>query len=177
MVQAPPGNYSGKPRVLSTNAGLVVGAFGNICVVVWSAVPTPRTVDGLGSEYARMRSECVKFGTIVIVEDGVGLPDDLARKGLASLMDSFKASMLCMGGVQEATGFRGAAIRSAITAIHMLSEAPFPRTVTATVEECCSWIVSHCPARISGAPMTSYALVGGIAEIRREAKGKGVRAS
>ncbi len=177
MAIFPPSNISGKPRLFLLNSGLIVGAYGNICIIVWRAAPTNATAEQVGGEYGRMRSESPKFGTIIVVEEASGLPDERARKIIANHMDTFKSSMLCMGGVQEATGFRGAAIRSAMTAVNLLSTAPFPRTVTATVEECANWVVSHCPARVGNTPMSSAALVNAIAELRREAKGKGAQAS
>ena len=43
--------------------------------------------------------------------------------------------------VQEATGFRGAAIRSVILALAMTARVPYKTTTVATVREASSWLV------------------------------------
>lgn len=163
-----PGTTTRKAKLLSINEALLVGSFGNICVVIWRSPPTIAAVERVSLEYSRMKSQFPSgFAPVIIVEDGVGLPDEAARKGLADLMDMYGRSMFCMAGVQEATGFRGAAIRSVLTAIDMLSQAPYPRRLFATVEQAAPWLTQHCMAQPNSAPITAGSLIAAVTELRR----------
>jgi hypothetical protein len=166
-----------KARLLLADEKVLVGSFSNICVVVWRGVPTLDAIERVGASYTRMRGEFpTGFAPIVIVEDGVGLPEEPVRQKMADLMDRQGKSILSMAGVQEASGFRGSAIRSVLTAINLLSTATYPRKFFASVEQAVLWVLPYANPS-STLPLSTPQVVESIAELRREHKPQAARPS
>lgn len=113
----------------------------NLIVALWHDTVTLSGVAELTNVYRRMVEHYPSgFASCVIVADGVGLPEDACRRGIATTMTEIAPHVLGMCGVQEAKGFRGAAIRSVITALVMMSRAPYKTATVATTDEACEWL-------------------------------------
>lgn len=120
---------------------LVTGYWGNLVIGVWRGEPTLEAIRFHSQCYNEAAKRTPKgMYVMIIVEDGVPLPNESCRKAISSVMENIERDVVAMVGVQEATGFRGAAIRSVITSLSMLSRVPYKTTTVATVREAARWV-------------------------------------
>src|SRR5688572_5603271 len=126
-------------RVAKNDLGVMT--WRNMVVGVWYEKPTMESVASLAAVYRAMADK-YPTGLVVciIVEDGITLPDQAARKAIADAMKSVEHSVSAMCGTQEATGFLGAAIRSVILGMVLMSRVPYKTGTVATVKQGADWL-------------------------------------
>jgi hypothetical protein len=56
-----------------------------------------------------------------LVEDGAGLPDAVARRALAGMMESFSETTVCVGVVLMGNGFWASAMQSVLTSMRLVA--------------------------------------------------------
>jgi hypothetical protein len=158
-------------RAAFDNAAIM--SMGNLCVAVWMTDPSVEAVNAISDVYRDLYERYPDgFVVCVIVENAVPLPEEPVRKAISGAMKGVQSRVIGMCGVQEATGFRGAALRSVITALVMMSRVPYKTATVATVAEASNWLAPFLvpgttPAQISSA-ITQFRL--SVAEKRKRSE-------
>jgi hypothetical protein len=143
-----------EPRIIKD--GLAYTTWHNLCIGLWREQATVAAADELGRQYRTMaRTHPSGFAVLVIVEATVGIPDDPSRRAISDAMKDVGKQVLAMCGVQEATGFRGAAIRGAITAMVMMSRVPYKTTTVASVESASQWLAPFIVPTVTAGTLAS----------------------
>jgi hypothetical protein len=132
------------PKVTVRLESLIVGYYRELMVVIWRQQPQALIVQELGDQYHQMvRRFPQGFCVLTIVEDGVPLPDSAARKAIT---DAEARGMKCIRaivGVQEASGFLGASIRSVLLGISLAMRVPYKHHISSNVLEAAGWLSQH----------------------------------
>ena len=77
---------------------------------------------------------------LTVVEEDAPMPPFEAREAVAVFLRNGAGRIRMSAVVHEGAGFRAAAVRSVVTGISMLSKAPFPHRIFATVEQASKWL-------------------------------------
>jgi hypothetical protein len=126
--------------VLNTQ-GLILAEWQSLAIIVWKQQPQPPLIQALGEHYQSMsRRYSNGFYVMVIVEDGVPLPDAKQRDSIADAEKRGSAKIKAIVGVQEASGFLGAAIRSVLLGMSLATRSPYRRHICANVMEAATWL-------------------------------------
>lgn len=129
------------PERPTIHSDIALMSWRNVCVALWHADPTVAGVDALDVHYRAMaQANPNGFAVCVIVADDVSLPDEQVRRSISATMSSIGPHVLGMCGVHETKGFRGAAIRSVLTAMVMMSRAPYKTITVATTDHAAAWL-------------------------------------
>lgn len=138
---------SERAEILTLQPSVALASWQRAFIGIWRGRPTVPAAEEVGRQYRRMMGNCPDgFGVLFIIEEHIPMPDEPTRRAIAAAMESVGSAILGMAGVQEGTGFRGAAIRSVLTALNAMTSAPYPRKLAATVAEAAAWlspILSH----------------------------------
>jgi len=129
------------PEIRASGPALTLGAWANVCVAFIHGALDIADVQIVSKVYEAMAQENPSgFLTVVVTSDINAMPADSARKAVAELMRGMEKKVLGMIGIVETTGFRGAAIRSIMTAMTMISRAPYPTKISSSLAEAAPWM-------------------------------------
>jgi hypothetical protein len=131
------------PELRAVRDDISIMTWRNLLVGVWTDRPTFGGVAELRSQFESMHVQCpAGFACCIIVEKDISgpLPEEAVRNAIAELNKEFQNDLLGLCGVQEASGFRGAAIRSVFTALLIMSRMPCKTTTVATTREAADWL-------------------------------------
>jgi hypothetical protein len=135
-----------RPETRLVREDLAIMSYGKLLVGMWSGNPTLKSATEMAAHYRHMQAQFPEgFVACAIVEDGVPLPDDSVRKVIGDLMKTMDKHIVAMCAVQEATGFRGSAIRSVLTALVLISRPPYKNTTLKSVSEAAQWLAPFVP--------------------------------
>ncbi len=133
------------PRVIACEEGIIVGAVGGICVVIWrGAVDAPRfALQSNGLAEVVFQSEH-NAGFFCIVEPTATPPNDQLRKASAEMIDLHKNALKCVALVMEGTGFKAAVSRAVLSGMsQMLSWRRAPIGFFAHLPSAAQWANRH----------------------------------
>ncbi len=133
-----------RPRVLAKTPNATISGWSNVCITVIRDELNLDDVEAVRKSYKTFATETDKgFISVVIAMPDVGMPSEEARKAIPDMMKGFEKNLLAMVGILESTGFKAAAVRSAMAVMSMLSRTNYPRKIAASVHEAVPWISSH----------------------------------
>ncbi|MFW6051084.1 MAG: hypothetical protein ACODAU_07910 [Myxococcota bacterium] len=132
---------NGTAEVLGTGHGLVVGAYRNLFIVIYTGPVDEQSVRFLNLQFARFRRSAPSpYGLYTVVEEQVPLPSGPVRQGMANLMKDLAGDVVGSALVQEGDGFRASAVRSVAVGISLLARQPFPHKVFAAAHEASTFL-------------------------------------
>jgi hypothetical protein len=115
---------------------LLIVEWKTLVYAVWRQQPTLPLIQTLGRQYQQhARRYPQGFYVMIIVEDGVPIPDGEQRIAIERAEKEAAMHIKAMVGVQEAKGFLGAAIRSAMLGMILATTTPYRRHICANVVE------------------------------------------
>jgi hypothetical protein len=134
-------------RVLFSDHGVAVAEAGPVCVAIWrGSVTRVRFQEqraGLTEVVAR-HPRGAAF--LCVIEATANPPNDELRQASVQLVGLFGAGLKCVALVVEAVGFRGVALRGAISAMVHLRRAPRPLlSVFSETPSAVRWMGEHVP--------------------------------
>jgi hypothetical protein len=132
------------PSVRARTTNLTIASWSNVCITFVKDELTASDVQRARLVYESFAAD-IKGGfvSVIVVAENVGLPSDEARKAIPDLMRGVESQVLAMIGVLEASGFKAAAVRSAMAVMSMVSRTNYPRKIAANVREAAPWIAEH----------------------------------
>lgn len=134
------------PRITALERSFITGYWSNLFIGVWRDVVTVADVHEWSRQFDHMLARHPKgFVVISIVEARAPIPDARAREALAGTMNR-AAGVRAMAGVQEATGFTGAAVRCVLLALNNMTSKPYPCRVFRGLEEAAPWLAPYVDA-------------------------------
>jgi hypothetical protein len=147
-------------RAALDNAAIMT--MGNLVVGVWTGEPNIVACNAMADVYRGLYQRFPDgFAICVIVENAVPLPDETVRAALSSLQKEIQSRVAVMCGVQEATGFRGAAIRSVLTALTIMTRVSYKNATVQSVAEAGPILAPY-----TVPPLKSPQIVSAIAQFR-----------
>ena len=154
------------PRITALEPSFVTGYWSNLFVGVWRGAPTVAAVNEWERQHKHMAARFpAGFLSIGIIEAQTPIPDAATRSALAESMSRIGPSLRAMAGVQEASGFTGAALRSVMLALSNLACGPYPRRIFGSSAEAAHWLAPHFDSRL--APIGASQILAVIEEFRR----------
>jgi hypothetical protein len=132
-------------RVLDESEGLLIAQIDRVCAVVWR---DEVTASRFARQCACLASVVTKYpgeaGFLCVVEARVKPPPDDLRKASIALLREHEASLRCIAGVIEATGFMAALTRSVLSSMTVLAgRQRAPQGVFASVADAAPWLAGH----------------------------------
>ncbi len=129
------------PVVREQSRGILVATWGNVCVSIVRDQLSANDVAAARRVYERAANEHKQgFVSMIIAGGDAGLPSEEARRAIPDLMKGLEARVAAMVGVLEATGFKAAALRTAMATMAMVSRTNYPRKILSSVEDAVSFI-------------------------------------
>jgi hypothetical protein len=114
----------------------------NVNALIWYGAATPAAMASIHALMQQRAALWPQGQTIMhVITDTAGLPDAYARKAFVELLNTWSASIACISTVIERAGFKGSAMRSVVTGVHMLCGTPFPQAVHRSLSEAAIWLV------------------------------------
>ena len=152
-------------RITALEKTFVTGHWNNLFIGIWRGPASVVAANEWGRQYEHMEARYpAGFMSLGIVEAQTPIPDGPTRKALSAAMDRAGGAIRAMAGIQEASGFTGAAIRSILLALSNMSSGPFPRRMFGSCTEASSWLSSHFDSSVQ--PVTSEQLLTVVTEFR-----------
>jgi hypothetical protein len=131
-------------RITALEKTFVTGHWNHLFIGIWRGPASVVAANEWGRQYEHMAARYpAGFVSLGIVEAQTPIPDGPTRKALTAAMDRAGGGIRAMAGIQEASGFAGAAIRSILLALSNMSRSPFPRRMFGSCTEASFWLASH----------------------------------
>ena len=132
------------PRITALEKTFATGCWNDLFIGVWRGPALVAAANEWGRQYEHMAMRhSTGFLAIGIVEPQTPIPDALTRKALAAAMDRAGGAIRAMAGVQEASGFAGATLRSILLALSNMSSSAYPRRMFGSCGEAALWLAPH----------------------------------
>ena len=133
-----------RPTVLARTQNVTVASWSNLCIAIVRDELRIEDVEAVRRTYQAFAAEKDKgFVSVIVAMPNVGMPSEEARKIIPDIMRGIEDRMLAMVGVLESTGFKAAAVRSAMAVMSMLARTSYPRKIAASIHEVAPWISGH----------------------------------
>lgn len=151
------GLLSGPPlMVIESTPDHVIGTLENVSFHVWRHRTLAAAVPAVIEAFARARGQGGgRFANVGIVEANAPLPESEVRSQLARLMRDAGEEIVASSMTFEGTGFRAAAVRSAVMGLSLMARQPYPHRIFASVGEATDWLVSQMRRRQAPSPPSS----------------------
>jgi hypothetical protein len=105
----------------------VIGNWRDILVTIWRTDVDVDDVKRAEAAQDELISECGTYGTFAVAEKGALRISPEARKEAARVTEEGKGACCAVAMVIAVDGFTGAAVRAAVTAVHILSRSRVPQ--------------------------------------------------
>jgi hypothetical protein len=137
------------PKMTKIVDNLAMGEWENVCIFVYFGQPSIGSAQSAAEGYRSMGERHPDgLVSVVVVQEGVPLPDPDVRRTVSEVMKEVAPSIRAMCGVYESSGFIGAAMRSVITAMTLMSKASYRTNTVSNVRDAAAWIAPFVrPAR------------------------------
>lgn len=99
---------------------IVTSNVGGVFAVMWG-LPETADFERIAGEVAALRDLGRPVSYVAIMPEDMPRVDDHARKGLMKLTEQLSESCACVCVILETTGFRGAILRSMMTALNLVT--------------------------------------------------------
>ncbi len=137
---------TGRSRVVAVDSDVVLAFGPRLYIAVWRKDVTMQHLLVLGREIRSFLPECRNQGyaSITVIEPGISLrmPDDV-RASSEALQREFAPHIKCMAYLVTQEGFVAAAARTVASGFALVTRAPYPLKIMATVQETASWVSHH----------------------------------
>lgn len=130
-----------RPRITALEKTFATGCWSNLFIGIWRGPTSVEAANEWGRQYEHMAARHpTGFIAIGIVEAQTPIPDGKTRKAISAAMDLAGGTLRGMAGIQEASGFAGATIRSILLALSNMASGPYPRRMFSSCGEAATWL-------------------------------------
>lgn len=131
-------------QVVRKDHKLVIGAYGEVCVVVWNCKPTVVLFEEQRSalvECARRYPQRAMF--LCVVAANSEPPESPIRAASAKMLRDLATDILACACVIEGTGFRASIARSVLTGMSLVARSKVPLAFFEDVPRAVNWLAPH----------------------------------
>ncbi len=149
-------------RIVCSNERFAIGSWRNVHLVVTRGMLTPVDIRYTDQVHANLRTLYPEGSAVLCVIEAAKVPSTNVR---AEAVRSFRESgpdTLCCAIVLEDQGFRGVAVRSALSTIFLVSRRPCPCCIFKETAEAVAWTLT----RIADSVDERTALLEAVAQLR-----------
>lgn len=135
-------------RVLPVDPQLTLAFGPRLAMQIWRGEVTVPLLMTLGREIRSFIPECrgERYASLTVIEPGMSLQiSEAARKLSETLQREFAPHIQCMAYVVDRDGFVGAMARAVATGFALVTRAPYPVKVVASVAEAGALVACHVP--------------------------------
>jgi hypothetical protein len=129
-------------RIVDTEPGFAIVHAGGAIIDVYAAKPSLGHVEHAG---AAIRNEGARRARLVYLSGRSSPPDDAFRKRAAELLAENRDLITAQATILEVAGIMGAAARSILAGISLLSRSNYPEKVFDSPEAAAAWLASVDP--------------------------------
>ena len=128
-------------EIRSTDRHHVCATWHNLLVIVWwGEIELDTVVATVGVSEQVFRSTGHKVVSLVVIEEGVPIPDSPIRRAVSSTMDNNSEFAERSANVIAGEGFWAAAARAVLTGIITVTRSPTPRKTFKHAQEALAWL-------------------------------------
>lgn len=149
-------------EVLDEDEGFLFGKLDNLGVIIWRLTPTVGRVHRVVRLFPRFEDER-GFGLLTVVSPACAPVDSEVRRVFDETMRAYRGSLLGIATVIETEGVLGGLSRAIARTLSIVSRAPYPHNVYATIEDASRWLPSITGQR-SDSGLSSTRIVEAIGE-------------
>jgi hypothetical protein len=132
------------PVVRERSKGVWVATWSNVCISLVRDQLSIADVRMVRRVYETLAAEQpAGFVAIIVAPQGVGMPADDARQAITDVMKGLEHRIAAMAGILEASGFKAAALRTAMATMALLSRATYPRKIFASIDEAVPFVGAY----------------------------------
>lgn len=128
-------------EVFDEDEGFLFGKLQNLGVIVWRLTPTVGRVRRIVDLFPRFHSETA-FGLLTVVTPACAPVDSEVRRVFDETMRAYRSSLLGIATVIETEGVLGGLSRAIARTLSIVSRAPYPHNVYATIDDASKWLPS-----------------------------------
>jgi hypothetical protein len=160
-----------KPTLLTIGPSHALAQWRNVLISIWRDTPTILAAENKGRLYRSVLGKGRStFGIITIIEAKTPLPDMETRKVMVAVMVESARWIVCTAAVMEATGLKGATVRSVLTGLTLAARTSHPMKIFSSLEEASVWVADEA-GRNQTPPLLSKDLTNAVLTFRRAIQG------
>jgi hypothetical protein len=131
-------------EVVQDNSHVLVAVWKDVLISIWRTDVEVADVRHTEPAQASLLQRYPRFGSLAIVERGALRMSAPARQEAARISKIGEQHCIGVALIVGIQGFGGAAVRAAITAVHMLSGAKVPQRSFSEVPAAAKWLLAQC---------------------------------
>jgi hypothetical protein len=126
-------------EVLDEDEGFLLGKLDNLGIIVWRLTPTTSRVRRIVTLFPRFHGER-GFGLLTVVSPACAPVDAEVRRVFDEAMRTYRDKLLGIATVIETEGVLGGLSRAIARTLSIVSRAPYPHNVYATIDDASKWL-------------------------------------
>jgi len=128
------------PKILHQSPRVVIATWRDILISIWRANVEVADMKPAQRGQAELMARYPRYGNLALAEKGALRMSSEARHEAARITEAGKASTGAVALVIALEGFAGAAVRAAVTGVHILSRSKIPQKSFDQVAPAAHWL-------------------------------------
>jgi hypothetical protein len=137
-------------KVFHHNARVAIATWHDIVISIWRADVEVSDVTPAEAAQAALTAQYPRYGTLAVAEKGALRMSSEARHEAARITKLAKDKCCAIALVIPVEGFAGAAIRAAVTGVHLLTRSQIPQRSFDNIPASATWIFDKLKRNPSG---------------------------
>jgi hypothetical protein len=149
-------------QIFQENERVAIATWNDVLISIWRSDVEPDDLKPAEEAQAALMEAHPRYATLAVAEAGALRMSSEARKEAARMTRLGQKACNAVAVVIGVEGFRGAAVRAAITAVNLISGARVPQRSFGQVDPAAAWLLE----RLQRTPSALPELVAAVKRVR-----------